>query len=69
MNSNRIRAVLVAITAGASVFGAPDQASAAPDVQAGSQWKCGFYLTPGDPQGTKSRYFHCGYNHIMIRVH
>ncbi|WP_436499581.1 DUF6355 family natural product biosynthesis protein [Actinokineospora sp. HUAS TT18] len=69
MNSNRVRAVLVAVTAVASVLGAPDQATAEPAARGGTQWKCGFYPTPGDPQGTTARYFHCAYNHIMIRVH
>ncbi|HVK19997.1 MAG TPA: DUF6355 family natural product biosynthesis protein [Actinokineospora sp.] len=68
MNSNRIRAALVAVTAAASVLGTPDQATAAPGVHMGVDWKCGFYLTPTDPEQTRSRYFHCGNNFISIQA-
>lgn len=69
MNTNRIRLALASALAAASMFSTPVPAAAEVHIDAATQWKCGFYFTPNDPEKTTARYLHCGMKHIMIRMH
>lgn len=69
MNINRIHLSLATALAAVSMLSAPLPAAAETHTDTGTQWKCGFYLTPNDPERTTARYQHCGKHHIMIRTH
>lgn len=69
MRTNMIRLSTACLLASLSMLSTPSPGAAAAAGDAELPRRCGFYLTPNDPEQTTARYQHCGDHHILIRIH